>query len=84
MSAKKTTARQRSMLDQLAKALQDVPPERLQELLAKTETISMRVTAAEKADMQATAKLLALTLTEYLCKLHGLAVTILRRKADEQ
>jgi predicted PhzF superfamily epimerase YddE/YHI9 len=45
----------------------------LNDSLAKTETVVFRVSKAEKADMQATASKMGLSLTEYLTRLHQIA-----------
>lgn len=62
----KRTAR----LDQLAAALKDVSPDRLREALVKDESITLRITKGDKADMQRVSKFCRLTLTEYLTRLH--------------
>jgi predicted PhzF superfamily epimerase YddE/YHI9 len=46
---------------------------KLKAVLAKKAVIVFRATDAEKADMQATAKGLGLSLTEYIGRLHALA-----------
>ncbi len=71
---------QRKKLDKLAKALSGVTPERLDTIARKTERLGIRVTAADKADIEATAKDLGLGITEYLTALHWFAVDALRTK----
>lgn len=63
----------RKRLDDLAAALGDVSPDRLNSLVRKDQRLNIRATAAEKADMQATAAALGLSLSEYVCGLHLVA-----------
>lgn len=63
----------RKRLDDLSDGLAELSPERLQTLTRKGERLNIRVTAHEKADMQATAAALGLSLSEYLSGLHMLA-----------
>lgn len=60
-------------LDDLATAVEGVCPENLDALLRKDQRINIRVTAQEKADIQATATALGLNLSEYLAALHAFA-----------
>lgn len=60
-------------LDDLATAVEGVCPENLDALLRKDQRINIRVTAREKADIQATATALGLNLSEYLAALHAFA-----------
>jgi len=55
------------------KALARKTGKQLKDSLAKTETVVFRVSKAEKADMQATAGKMGLSLTEYLTRLHAIA-----------
>lgn len=73
-----TTPRQRAMLDQLAENLRDVPTERLESLLVKRGRISLRVTDADKASIEQTAQACNLTVTEYITRIHYLAIAGLR------
>jgi hypothetical protein len=50
----------------------------LTDSIAKKGVVTFRVSVEDKATMQATAKGLKLTLTEYLCSLHALAVKKLK------
>jgi hypothetical protein len=70
---------QKKRLDDLARALSDADPERLDSLVRKSERIDIRVTPVEKAEMQATAEALGLSLSEYLSALHRLALPRLAR-----
>lgn len=69
-------------LDRLATIMKDVPPDRLRSALVKEDTVQIRVSATEKADMQRVAKECNLTLTDYLCRLHAIAAHKLDRKGD--
>lgn len=48
-------------------------PNPIEHALAKTATVNFRLSKADKASMQATAKQLRLSLSEYLVSLHGYA-----------
>ena len=67
-----TTPRQAARLNKLAGLLRGAKAEKLRSALVKSATLSLRLTPAEKADMEATAKRLGLTLTEYLERIHAL------------
>ena len=54
-----------------------MPPERLELILRKSETVQIRVTPAEKDEMKRAASRYGLTVTEYLSRLHALAQGIL-------
>jgi predicted DNA binding CopG/RHH family protein len=62
----------------LAKLLENMPPERVKMLMAKSARINLRVTEHEKQEIASTAKALGLTVTEYLTKCHGLVSGRLR------
>jgi hypothetical protein len=64
-------------LDELADLVKKIDPERMRDALVKDEMIAIRVTAAEKEEMKRMAKLLSVTLTEYLCQLHRVAQSML-------
>ncbi len=66
-------------LDDLALALADVEPERLDSLVRKSARVDIRVTPTEKAEMQATAEALGLSLSEYLSALHCYALPRIHR-----
>lgn len=55
-------------------------PERLESILAKRQKMQMRVSESDKAEIAATAKWLQLTATEYLLRLHYLAVNLLAER----
>ncbi len=57
-------------LDRLAKVLKGISSDRLRDVLVKEATLTIRLTASEKADMQRVAKACGLTLTDYLTRLH--------------
>lgn len=64
---KKQTVKEKAKMDTALKGI------KLKEALAKDAIVLFRTTKSEKADMQATAKGLGLSLTEYLGRLHALA-----------
>jgi len=72
-AANLSTARKKKKLDALAAGLKATPPERLNELLRSSGRINIRVSGAEKADIQSTAQEYGLTITEYLLSLHRIA-----------
>ena len=72
------TRAQARMLDRLAKVFQGESPARLQSALRKTATLNLRVTPAEKADLEAVAKDLGLSVTEYIERCHVLVSLKLR------
>ena len=55
------------------KKLEQMKGKELNHALAKTEVVTFRVSKTDKAEMQAMAKKLKLSLTEYLVRLHGIA-----------
>ncbi len=60
----------------------DVPEPSLAEIkanLPKTDAIHLRLTAAEKEEIKATATSLHLTVTEYLLKCHAVVVAKIKR-----
>ena len=65
--------------DRLDKLKAELTPAQLRRELAKEARIDIRISAADKRSMTATAKKLGLTLTEYLVRLHQIAV----EKLDE-
>ena len=73
-----TTRKQK--LDRLAMIMQEVSPDRLRSALVKEDTVQIRVSATEKADMQRVAKACNLTLTDYICRLHAFAAEKLDRR----
>lgn len=60
--------------DKMAEAFTQVDPERLKAVLKKTESLTIRLTLADKEEMQEAASAFGLTLTDYLTRLHYLAV----------
>jgi len=59
--------------DELAQVLAGVGPVRLRQALTKSETVTIRITMADKLSMQRTASRCGLSVTEYLTRLHWLA-----------
>jgi hypothetical protein len=55
------------------KGLAKMTGKALKDTLAKTEMVVFRVSKSDKTDMQAMAKRLGLSLTEYLGRLHSIA-----------
>lgn len=62
-----------SKIEKLALALADLTPDELEKQARKSERLNMRVTQADKANMESTADSLGLTLSEYLTALHHYA-----------
>lgn len=58
--------------DRLAEALRGIPTKRIQRLIVKTESLTIRLTLADKTSMELAAKACHLTLTDYLTRLHYL------------
>lgn len=73
MKAKDKNDNTAEKFDRLAELLKDIPPERVRMVLMKEETLTIRVTAHDKSEMQRVAKACGLTLTEYLTRLHTFA-----------
>jgi hypothetical protein len=61
----------------LAAGLRAVPADQLEKVLSAKTRIDMRVSGADKADVQLIARRLGVTVTEYLLTLHKLAKEIL-------
>jgi hypothetical protein len=64
------------------KAAPAIPEPTLQEIhatLPKSETVHLRVTKVEKAEIRSTATALRLSITEYLVKCHELIASKLRK-----
>jgi hypothetical protein len=70
MGRKKPTPEQVRKLDKLAKALKDVPPERLRTILRKDSTLQIRVSEREKVEIQQAAERRGATVSAYLLSLH--------------
>lgn len=70
MTAKKPTPDQTRKLDKLAKALKDVPPERLRTILRKDAVLQIRLSATEKASIEQASKRRGLSVTSYILRLH--------------
>jgi hypothetical protein len=73
MKAKNKNDDTAEKFDRLTVLLKDIPPERVRMVLMKEETLTIRVTAHDKSEMQRVAKACGLTLTEYLTRLHTFA-----------
>jgi hypothetical protein len=67
------------LFDRLAKSLRGLSPGRMEQVLRKSETVQIRLTAAEKGGMKRMAKRYRLSLTDYLTRLHALAEEIARK-----
>jgi len=65
---------------ELADLAKEISPERLEQILTKSEGINIRVSAFEKAAIKAAAQRHRLTVTEYLTTLHEIAASILEAK----
>ena len=72
--------RQRETIDELARAVKDIHPSRLAQILDKSERVNLRVSEVDKRTMQELAKGLNLTVTEYLTRLHSLVFEKLKEK----
>jgi hypothetical protein len=70
---------QEILLERLVKTMKAMPPERLAQVLRKGVTVQIRVTEQEKGEMKRAASRYGLTVTDYLCRLHGLAEEIARK-----
>jgi uncharacterized protein (DUF1778 family) len=66
---------------ELADLAKEISPERLEQILTKSEGINIRVSPVEKAAIKAAAKRHKLTTTEYLTTLHEIAATILEKRS---
>jgi hypothetical protein len=60
-------------LDNLARALKGVSPDRLRTVTTKGSSIVLRVSASEKTKIKQTAERLGITVSEYLLQLHRIA-----------
>jgi antitoxin component of RelBE/YafQ-DinJ toxin-antitoxin module len=60
------------------KALERMTGKQLTDAIGKSEVVTFRVSPAVKRDMKAAAAALGLTMTEYLCSLHSIAVKKLK------
>jgi len=65
MTPRKLTAEQK-----IARALRGLDLEELKQQMTKTESILIRVTAAEKEEIKAVAETLGMSVSEYLLALH--------------
>jgi hypothetical protein len=77
---KKKLNRSKDPFTEVAERLRRLTPERLESVLAKRQKMQIRVSEKDKADIAATAKWLQLTATDYLLRLHYLALEQLRRR----
>ena len=64
--------------EKLADLLKNVPPERVRDLMVKTETIQMRVTAVDKDEIKKAAQKCRLSVSEYLIRSHQVIAQRLR------
>jgi hypothetical protein len=71
---------EKALYDRLAKSLRGMGPERLAQVLGKTESLRIRVTPTEKDGMRRVASLYGLTITEYVSRLHALVQEITETK----
>ena len=74
------------MKDRFAKVtrgFRQLTDERLESVLAKRQKIQIRVSESDKAEVAATAGWLELTATEYLLRLHYLAVKLLKGRIEK-
>ena len=67
-------------LDKLAKNLEKEPAERLETIFGKKGRINIRLSEAEKAEIEAVAKSLETTVSDYLLALHRIGSKILQDK----
>jgi hypothetical protein len=65
---------------ELAELAREITPERLAQILTKSERINMTVTPAEKAAIKAAAQRHGLTTTDYLTRLHEIIASIETKK----
>ena len=77
---KKKPDRSKDRFKDVTESFRQLTPERLESILAKRQKMQIRVSESDKADIAATAKWLQLTATEYLLRLHYLAVELLRSR----
>jgi predicted DNA binding CopG/RHH family protein len=72
------TVRQKK--EELADLAREISPERLEQILTKSQGINIRVSSVEKAAIKAAAQRHRLTVTEYLTTLHEIAASIEGKK----
>ena len=65
---------------ELAELAREITPERLAQIVTKSERINMTVTPAEKAAIKAAAQRHGLTVTDYLTRLHEIIASIETKK----
>jgi len=70
-------------LVKLTDALADITPETLATQARKSERLNIRVTPADKADMEVNAAALGLSLSEYLTALHHHAAARLQGRGGK-
>lgn len=73
------TAKQKKA--ELAELAREISPERLAQILTKSERINMTVTPAEKAAIKTAAQRHNLTVTEYLTRLHEIISGIDKKRS---
>jgi hypothetical protein len=78
---KKASGETARRLDRLAEVLRGATDAQLEEVLTKSESLTVRLTAAEKEEMKAAASWYGLTLTEYLSRLHAFAEALRAKRA---
>lgn len=77
---KRTPKHSKDRFKAVTESFRRLTPERLESILAKRQKMQMRVSESDKAEIAATAKWLQLTATEYLLRLHYLAVMLLAER----
>ena len=70
----------KALYDRLAKTLRGIGPDRLAQVLGKSESVRIRITPAEKDAMKRIASRYGLTVTEYLTRIHSLVQEITESK----
>ena len=75
----KSSGSDKAKYDRLAALLKATSPDKLKSVLVKSESITIRLAAMDKAGMEQTAKACGLTITEYLTRMHVFASERLSR-----
>ena len=75
---------QKEKLDRLAELVKAIGPKRMAQTLVKSENIQIRVTVADKAEIERMATYCGLTVTDYLTRLHYLAKQGLVKLVERQ
>jgi hypothetical protein len=74
------TRRRGSGSEDLEQVLRATTPSAVRDQLAKTDRLDVRLSAAEKREIQETAQAFGLTATDYVLRLHRLTVAIHGRR----